>query len=169
MNQQPNQSTSTAAETRTGGEPTQAAVPDNTAREEKERVFERIEREMGIYRKGECSRFQASSRIANELAEISNSLTRGTTSPPATTTSSSHPGQRSTGKRIRDQVEEQVSGEGRGKSARKRANLKEEDMPWFNSTLNSSRRPSCIKTNCRWPPRGNPLNPVGPNPPRRVC
>ena len=52
-----------------GGEPTQAvaATVGPTAQEAKERVIERVEREMEIFRKGECSRFQASTRVANEL------------------------------------------------------------------------------------------------------
>ena len=40
---------------------------DSTAQETKERIIERVEREMEIFRKGECSRFKASSRVANEL------------------------------------------------------------------------------------------------------
>ena len=79
------------------------------------------------------------------------------TSPPA---SSSHPtGQPTSGKRVREEIEElldQVSGEELDGdtdghqlgllSARKRA--REEDMPWFNSSLNSDRRISCVET-CR--------------------
>ena len=54
---------------RNDGEPTQATVPadDSVTREEKERTFERVDREMEIFRKGEYSRFQASTRVANEL------------------------------------------------------------------------------------------------------
>ena len=38
-----------------------------TTQEEKKRIFEQVEREMGIFRKGECSHFQASTCVANEL------------------------------------------------------------------------------------------------------
>ena len=47
-------------------QPTVAAV-NSTAQEKKERIIKRVEREMEIFRKGECSRFKASSRVANEL------------------------------------------------------------------------------------------------------
>ena len=45
------------------------ATNDSTAQEEKERVFQQLEREMEIFRKGEYTRFQASSRVANELGK----------------------------------------------------------------------------------------------------
>ena len=44
-----------------------ATTHNATTQEEKKRVFERVEREMGIFRKGECSRFQASTCVTNEL------------------------------------------------------------------------------------------------------
>ena len=187
--ERPNQSTSTVenvGEPSAGEGTAQFAVEANepSAREEKERVFKRVEREMEIYRKGEYSRFQASTHVANELgkwigasdkekgkafdsylAEI-NSLvaiqdeersdTRAASLPAS---SANAAGQRSNAKRIRDEVEElldQVSGEALDgdvdghqlglESVRKRA--REEDMPWFNSSLNSGRRTSCIET-CR--------------------
>ena len=58
-------------EPRDEGEPSRIAdaTEDSTAREEKERVLERIERGMEEFRKGECSRFQASTRVAKELEE----------------------------------------------------------------------------------------------------
>jgi hypothetical protein len=145
--EQLNQSTSSfeiVDEPGNGGEfePPQAIVaPDDATREEKERIFERVEREMEAFRKGECSRFQASSRVANELgkwagssekekgkafdsylAEINSfvavqnedrSLTRGTP-PPIGTTLPAASEQRPGGKRLRDEVEElldRVSGE----------------------------------------------------------
>jgi hypothetical protein len=152
---------------RTGEGPTEAIVVDDnpTAR-------------------GEYSRFQASSRVANELgkwagasdkekgkafdsylAEINSrvaaqdderSITRGTSPPPGSTLPAE---QRSTSKRIRDKVEElldQVSREGLERddnglglgSARLGKRIKEEDMPWFNATLNSNRRSNCVET-CR--------------------
>ena len=110
---------------------------NNSSQEEKERIFARVEYEMEIFRKGEYSRFQASSRVAKELekwegasdqekgkafdsylAEINSvaaiqdedrSRTRGTSQPLGTTL---FPDQRPNGKRIRDEVEdllEQVS------------------------------------------------------------
>ena len=49
------------------GSQTVDTVDEPAAKEEKERVLNRIEREMETFRKGECSRFQASTRVANEL------------------------------------------------------------------------------------------------------
>ena len=128
-------------ESNNGGESSRATVATNdpTTSETKERVIERLEREMDIFRKGEYSRFQASSRIASELgrwegvsdqergrafdsylAEInsfaaiqneSRSNTREA-SPPLGT--SNLPEQQSAKKRIREEVEElldQVSGD----------------------------------------------------------
>ena len=40
---------------------------DSTAQEEKKKTFERVEREMEAFRKGEYTRFKASTRVANEL------------------------------------------------------------------------------------------------------
>ena len=193
--QRPDQSTTTPeiiGEPRTihapAGESSQSANSDDhsSALEEKKRIFVRVEREMEAFRKGEYSRFQASTNVANELgkwegasdkekgkafdlclAEINSyiaiqdeqrSNTRGTT-PPARSSLPAAGGERPNGKRVRDEVEElldQVSGgeldgdvDGQQlglESTRKRA--KEEDMPWFNTTLNSNRRASCIET-CR--------------------
>jgi hypothetical protein len=122
---------------------TQAAVTtdNHAASETKERVLERVEREMETFRKGDLSRFQASSRVAKELekwegasdkdkgkafdsylAEINSfaaiqdenrSVTREA-SPPLGTTHISRAEQQSAKKRLRDEVEElldQVSGE----------------------------------------------------------
>jgi hypothetical protein len=114
---------------------------NHAATETKERILERVEREMEAFRKGECSRFQASSRVAKELekwegasdkdkgkafdsylAEINSfaaiqdenrSATRGA-SLPLGTTHVSPAEQQSARKRIRDEVEElldQVSGD----------------------------------------------------------
>ena len=54
-----------------GGGPSQTAnaTVGLSTQEEKERIIERIEREMEVFRKGECSRFQASSRVTNELSK----------------------------------------------------------------------------------------------------
>jgi hypothetical protein len=166
-----------------GGGTTEDVGPtnDSTTREAKEKTFERIEREMDIFRKGECTRFQVSTRVANELdkwdgvsdkekgkafdsylAEINSfiaiqdenrSITRGTPVPVEATLPADP---RANGKSIREEVEEllnQISGdelvegeEVEQRIIRKRA--KEEDMPWYSATSNSSRRGSCIKT-CR--------------------
>ena len=119
------------------GEPAQTIIMNvdsstdtgTQTREERERVLERVEREMDFFRKGEYTQFQASTRVVNELhkwegasdkkkgkafdtylAEI-NSLTAiqdeersnaGGTSLPAH--SSNLTGDRPT-KRIRDEVE----------------------------------------------------------------
>ena len=114
------------------------ANDDSAAQEERKRVFERVEREMESFRKGEHTRFQASSRIVSELdkwagvsdkekgkafdsclAEINSvlaiqdenrSATRET--PPVEATL--HTEHQSRRKRIREEVEElldQVSGE----------------------------------------------------------
>ena len=148
---QSDQSTSTlenvaATESGESGEPAQTIITNvdsstdtgTQTREERERVLERVEREMDFFRKGEYTRFQASTRVVNELhkwegasdkekgkafdtylAEI-NSLAAiqdeersnaGGTSLPAH--SSNLTGDRPT-KRIRDEVEtllDQVSGE----------------------------------------------------------
>lgn len=167
---------------RNGGEPSNAAVAndESATQEEKERVFERIEQEMEIFRKGEYSRFRASSHVAEELerwegasdkekgkvfdsylAEINSfvavqdeerSVTRETPPPLG---ASHFTGQRSAGKRVRREVEELLDQVSRGdvdgedverRVSRKRA--REEEMPWFNSTLDSSRRSSCVET-CR--------------------
>ena len=51
-----------------GGTPQVVVEANNSSpQEEKERVFKRVEHEMEVFRKGECSRFQASSRVASEL------------------------------------------------------------------------------------------------------
>ena len=125
-----------------GGESSQAAVATNnrTASEAKERIFERVEQEMDVFRKGECTRLQVSSRVANELekwegasdkdkgkafdsylAEINSftaiqdenrSNTREASSPLGTSLLPAE--QQSARKRIREEVEElldQVSGD----------------------------------------------------------
>ena len=162
---------------------TVSAVNDAAAREEKKRVFERVEHKMDIFRRGEYSRFQASTRVANELdkwegasdkekgksldsylAEINSlvavqdeqqSATRET-SDPAGTPHAAQRGPAGAGKRLRDEVDELLDQVSRGevegeegvesRSLRKRA--KEEDMPWYNASLSSSRRSSCVET-CR--------------------
>ena len=188
---QPERSTSTLENVTTtecgeSGNPAQATVTDDNAtthaREERERTLERVEREMEIFRKGECSRFQASTRVANELhkwtgasdkekgkafdtylAEINSlaaiqdeesSHTRGTSVPIGST----NPIGERPPQRVRDDVEDLLDRVSRGpdgdddepqlglEPTRKRA--REEDMPWFNPSLNSSRRASCVET-CR--------------------
>ena len=72
--EQPTQSTSTLENVntvRTGEEASQSTntAIDSASQEEKERTFERVEREMEIFRKGQYSRFQASSRVADELGK----------------------------------------------------------------------------------------------------
>ena len=183
--EQPTQSTvatENVGPTGNGGEPTEIADAnvDTTIGKEKERTFRRVESEMETFRKGECSRFQVSSRIANELgkwggasdkekgkafdsylAEINSlaviqdeerSATRGTSPPMGTSLDA---GQRPNAKRIREEVEDLLDQVSRGelegedaepRAARKRA--REEDMPWYNPTISSSRRSSCIET-CR--------------------
>jgi hypothetical protein len=129
-------STTSSFENVTGpsnGGTAQVVVETNNSslQEEKERVFQRVEHEMEVFRKGECSRFQASSRVAGELgkwggasdkekgkafdsylAEINSfatvqnddrSHTRGSSPPPGTVLLST---QRPGGKRVRDEVEE---------------------------------------------------------------
>ena len=136
------QSTQSASAHEIVGEPstreeTTRSVDTNdhsTAREEKERVLERVEREMDAYRKGEYSRFQASTRVADELdnwagasdkekakafdsylAEINSltaiqdeeqSHTRGTSIPANSAHTTGITGQPSARKRIRDEVKE---------------------------------------------------------------
>ena len=183
--EQPTQSTSTLENVntvRTGEEASQSTntAIDSASQEEKERTFERVEREMEIFRKGQYSRFQASSRVANELgkwagasdqekgkafdsylAEINavlavqdenRSTTRGTSPPPGTTHRTN---QRPSGRRIREEVEDLLDQVSRGEPEgddheprvpRKRA--REDEMPWFSPSLNSTRRASCIET-CR--------------------
>lgn len=164
------------------GGPTNVADTDvnSAAQEEKERVFSRVEQEMEIFRKGDYSRFKASSRVAEELekwagasekekgkafdsylAEINSftaiqdeerSATRETPPPVGTPLLAK---QRPAGKRVRDEVEELLDQVSRGdlegeenerRTTRKRA--REEEMPWYNSTLGSPRRSSCVET-CR--------------------
>ena len=165
-----------------GGASTEATISndDPATQEEKKRTFERVEREMEVFRKGEYTRFQASKCVANELdkwvgasdkdkgkaldsylTEINShlaiqdenrSVTRGTPPPVGANLQAESSLNR---KRIREEVDElldQISGEDlegdevEQRVARKRA--KEEDMPWFSSTSNSSRRGSCVET-CR--------------------
>ena len=77
---QSDQSTSTlenvaATESGESGEPAQTIITNvdsstdtgTQTREERERVLERVEREMDFFRKGEYTRFQASTRVVNEL------------------------------------------------------------------------------------------------------
>jgi hypothetical protein len=57
-----------------GGTSQTTITDDNSAsesREEKERVLERVEQEMEIFRRGEYSRFQASARVLDELGKWS--------------------------------------------------------------------------------------------------
>ena len=116
-----------------GGESSQPAATTviSAAQETKKRIVERVEQEMEIFRKGGCSRFQAATRVANELekwegvsdkergkaydsylAEInsvssieneSRSVTRGTPQPLEATLPVE---QQVSKKRIREEVEE---------------------------------------------------------------
>ena len=124
-----------------GGETSQVAITtvNPATQEAKERVLKRIEQGMEIFRKGECTRFQASSRVAKELegwegssdkekgkafdsylAEINSfaaiqdearSATRGTPPPLGTSLVS---GRQPTAKRIREEVEELLDQVSRG-------------------------------------------------------
>jgi hypothetical protein len=113
--------------------------PTAAASKAKEGILDRIEREMDVFRKGDCSRFQASSRVANELekwegvsekekgkafdsylAEINSfaavqdenrSVTRGTPPPLGAPHLSE---QQSNKKRLRDEVEELLDQVSRG-------------------------------------------------------
>ena len=148
--QRPDQSTATpeiieeprASIDAPAGESSQSVNADDhsSAHEERTRIFVRVEREMEAFRKGEYSRFQASTNVANELgkwegasdkekgkvfdlclAEINSyvaiqdeqrSNTRGTT-PPASSSLPTTGGEHPNAKRVRDEVEElldQVSG-----------------------------------------------------------
>jgi hypothetical protein len=159
-----------------GRESSQAVVAanDSAVVEEKERTLERVEQEMEVFQKGECSRFQASSWVANELekwvgatdkekgkafdsylAEINSLIVdkdedRGASPAVGTTLPSD---QRSNAKWLRDEVKdlldqvsrEELEGEENERRViRKRA--KEEDMPWYNSSPSSTRRGSCVET-----------------------
>ena len=71
---QPNESTSTVEninESRDKDNSSQTAdtTVNSPAEEERARIFERIEQEMDVFRKGEYTRFQASTRVANELGK----------------------------------------------------------------------------------------------------
>ena len=124
-----------------GGETSRAAITtvNPATQEAKERVLERIEQEMEVFRKGECTRFHASSRVAKELegwegasdkekgkafdsylAEInsfaaiqdeSRSSTRGTPPPVGTSLVARR---QPSAKRIREEVEELLDQVSRG-------------------------------------------------------
>jgi hypothetical protein len=160
----------------------QTVVPDDdpTAQEERTRVFERIELIMETFRKGESSRFKASTHVLKELdqwggvtdkekgkaydsylAEINSSLaiqdeewsaTRET-SPP---TGASLTTRRGGSKRVRDEVEELLDQVSRGggpeadddESKVTKRRVREDEMPWYDASVNSNRRSSCVET-CR--------------------
>ena len=149
---------------------------DTAAQEEKARVFNGVEQIMELFRRGDCTRFQASSLVLNELgtwagaadeekekafdlylteinsffAHPDESLTReGSRSLGAPV------GSKGRAKRIRDEVEdilEQVlkggseDEEDEPRVIRRRA--REDEMPWYNNTTAPARRNSCIET-CR--------------------
>ena len=158
--------------------PAAIANVDSATQEEKERVIEGLEGAMDLFRKGECSRFQVSGLIFNELekwtgateqekgkaldsylTEINSFITVQDESislarknpPPLETTV--EPGVPS--KRIRDEVEhilDQVSrGEAEDNDDEQRIvkrRAREEEMPWYSDGADSTRRNSCVET-CR--------------------
>jgi hypothetical protein len=163
-----------------GGGTSQTVITnvDSTDQQEKKRIFERIEREMEVFRKGEYSRFQASSVILGELgkwggvtdkekgkafdsylAEINShfniqdevrSATRETSQPLGAPVPFERPA-----KRIRNEVGELLDeiskGEPEGEESEPRVirrRAREEEMPWYDATTSSSRRISCVET-CR--------------------
>ena len=150
-----------------------AATPNQ---EEKERVFERVERVMDIFRKGEYSRFQASSHVLDELekwtsvsdkekgkafdiylAEINSPIVIQDEERSATKEASQplepplHAGHRP--KRVRDEIEDLLDQLSRGEPDRdegelrvSRRRVREDEMPWYNPITSSARRTSCIET-----------------------
>ena len=168
-----------------GRTPQVTTANDNSTTDKKEIVFERVERGMELLRKGECSRFRASSLVLNELDkwigvsdkekgkdfdsylaeinshvviqdELEDQLATGTREgSPALGTPLGRLGSGQRKKRIREEVEglldqvsrgEQDGGDNEPRVIRRRA--REEEMPWYNSVVNSSRRNSCVET-CR--------------------
>lgn len=106
---QPEQSTATfeivEPDNRGGTSPTTITDVHSTSQEEKERIFERVEREMDIFRRGKYSRFQASTHVLNGLGKWSGTPTkkrerRSTLTSPKSTPSllsrmrDKHPGPR---------------------------------------------------------------------------
>ena len=156
--------------------PAATANVNSAAQEEKERVIEGLEGAMDLFRKGECSRFQVSGLIFNELekwtgateqekgkafdsylTEINSFLTVQDESislarkdPPSLETTVES-GIRS--KRVRDEVEhilDQVSGEEPDDEDNEQRIVKrrarEEEMPWHSDAIDSTRRSSCVET-----------------------
>ena len=175
-----NQSTSTVADvpSRERGPTPQAATADvdSAGQEEKTRVFNGVEQIMELFRRGDCTRFQASSLVLNELgtwagaadeekekafslylteinsffAHPDESLTReGSRSVEAPN------GSKGRAKRIREEVDdilEQVSKDGTDDEENEprviRRKAREDEMPWYNNSAAPVRRSSCIET-CR--------------------
>ena len=165
---------------REGRSTSQAAIANDepTSQEEKARVFNGVEQVMELFRKGECTRFQAVSLILNELEmwtgasdkekgkafdsylteinaffinqEESQSITREISSPPGTTLEP-----KGKSKRVRDEADEFLDQISRGEPEDNdnkprviRRKAKEDEMPWYNNTAVSTRRNSCAET-CR--------------------
>jgi hypothetical protein len=174
-----NQSTSTIEDEPSGErESTPQVITANvesTVQEEKERVFNGVEQVMELFRKGECTRFQVSSLVLNELetwagasdkekekafnlylTEInsfadqdeSRSFTRGG-SPPLGAPN----GSKGKAKRIWDKVEELLEQVSKGGSKDEedepriiRRRTREDEMPWYNNAAVSTQRRSCVET-----------------------
>ena len=153
-----------------------AADVNAAAQEEKARVFNGVEQIMELFRRGECTRFQASSLVLNELGtwagaadeekekafnlyltEI-NSFFAGqdeSFTREGSPSSGALNGSKGRAKRIRDEVEdilEQVSkggSEDEGDEPRViRRRAREDEMPWYNKPSAPARRNSCVET-CR--------------------
>jgi hypothetical protein len=159
-----------------GGTSQATITDDNSAsQEEKERVLERVEQEMDIFRRGECSRFQASARVLDELGKWSeatdeekgkafNSYLIEINSEAAIQNEDQAPEGETAkplgasllerrSKRVRDEVEDlldQVSrGDLEGEESEQRSirrRAREDEMPWYNPTSGSPRRTSCAET-----------------------
>jgi hypothetical protein len=180
MSARPSTSHAAAVEPELRGGSPQVIIQDelSAAKEEKERVFEGVERVMELFRKGESSRFQTSARILSELekwtgatdkekgkafdshlAEINSFLAiqdenRSTVREGSPLIGASLTAEGKT-KRIRDEVEElldQVSrGGAEGEDDEPRAirrRVREDEMPWYSVGTSSNRRASCVET-CR--------------------
>ena len=147
---------------------------DSAAQEEKTRVFNSVEQLMELFRRGDCTRFQTSSLLLNELGtwagatdeekekafnlyltEINSFFTHQDDSFTREGSASLEApnGSKRQAKRIRDEVDnilEQVSKKGsededdEPRVIRRRA--REDEMPWYNNAVIPTRRSSCIET-----------------------
>jgi hypothetical protein len=158
-----------------GTSPTTITDGNSTSQEEKERVFERVEREMEVFRKGEYTRFQASARVVNELGKWSEATDEEkekafssylieinsqsiiqnegptsageTTQPVGASLSERRP------KRVRDEIGDlldQVSrGDLEGEELEPRSvrrRAREDEMPWYTPSSGATRKTSCVET-----------------------